>query len=454
MVRKWILLLSVVASLLTACTRPPATRVSGTGIAPVQADSATLTLAARPSEVASGSTTILMIRVEAGNVSMIDIAVKNSRPFGTNIALGETGGYSFTSPVITEETTFVVTAKNAKGERVGTAETTVTVTNPEDLPAAPEVAAPPTTAPEETGLPEGTVRVASLAELQGATTEESTATTILVAGTIICDADPCVRLKAGQTLKAESSNAPAILSADRTNEGDLTTVIELAPDTTLEGIEISGPDIYTAINGIDATLSGTVIIKDVTITGPTANAPLAVRQTVDSGTYALKLDGLTVTGATKPIGLANFEQLEFVNSNLDMNIPDGSRGLIFQTGGTGTVLLNNLTITSAVASDTFTPVSFTNVGADGTLGVTVSNTTITFPNASPEALATARSLAFETNTATGKIAIQTSMSTANSTQATSPEAVVYDVAEGADPATAIFGYVQGTSGDGSSFPER
>jgi hypothetical protein len=461
MFKKWLLALSLLTVLLAACARPPATTtptsVGGIEVSPT-ASSATISLTARPSEVASGSNTILAVRVEEGSVSTVDVAIKGSRPFVTNIALSKTGSYTFTSPVITQDTVFEVTGKDATGATIATAETTILVTlatasTPETtLPAAPTPAPEPVVATP--ALPEGTVQVTNLEQLQTATAEDSTATTIMVAGTITCDADPCVRLKAGQTLMGDTTNGPAILVGDMSAQDSLTTVIELAPDTSVVGLEITGPDIYTAINGVDAELSGIVLVKDVTITGPTANAPLTVRDTAPTGTYSLILEGVTVNEATKAIGIANFAKLEVTNSTFNLNITDNSRGLIFQTANVGSVVLDNVTVNSAVANDAFAPITFTNVGAEGTLGVTVANSTINFPNATPEALATARSIVFEATTATGKIAVQTPVSTGNTTQATAPITVVYDVAEGADPAVVIFGYIQGTLGDGTAFVER
>jgi hypothetical protein len=464
MVQKWLLGLSLLAILFAACGRPPATRTptSVGGIEVVPTGSATVSLTARPEEIASGSNTILAVRVEEGNVSTVDVAIKGNNPFVTNIALSETGSYTFTSPVITQDTIFEVTAKDANGTVVSRAETTVLVNPPvvSTIPTTTETTLPeaPAPAPEpvanEPLLPEGTVQVTDLEQLQAATAEDSTATTIIVSGTITCDADPCVRLKAGQTLTGDTTNGPAVLVGDRSGEGLLTTVIELAPDTSVVGLEIRGPDIYTAINGIDAELSGVILVKDVTITGPTANAPLAVRDTTPTGDYAMILDGVTVNEATRAIGIANFAKLEVTNSTFNLTITDNSRGLIFQTGNVGSVILDNVTVNSAVASETFSPLTFTNVGAEGTLGVTVVNTSINFPDATPEVLATARSVVFESTTATGKIVIQTAVSTGNTTQATTPLTVVYDVTEGADPTLVIFGYIQGTLGDGTPFVER
>lgn len=462
MTQKWLLGLSLLAVLLAACGRPPTTRtptsVGGIEITPT--DDVTVSLSARPIEVVRGSNTVLAVRVEEGSVSTVDVAIKGSTPFVTNIALSETGSYTFTSPVLTQDTIFEVTAKDASGSIIATAETTVLV-NPSTASTTPtpETSLPeaPTPAPEpvveEPLLPEGTVQVTSLEQLQAATAEDSTATTIIVSGTITCDADPCVRLKAGQTLMGDTTNGPDVLVGDRAGADLLTTVIELAPDTSVVGLGINGPDIYTAINGIDGQLSGVILIKDVTITGSTANAPLAVRDTATNGTYSMILENVTINEATRPIGIANFAELEVTDSTFNLNITDNSRGLLFQTGTVGSVVLENVTVNSAVASETFAPVTFTNVGAEGTLGVTISNSTINFPGATPEALATARSIVLE-STMTGKIAVQTPTSTGNTTQATSPLTVVYDVAEGADPALVILGYIQGTLGDGTAFVER
>lgn len=488
-------------SVLTACSRPPATTTptSAGGITITPSGDVSISLTARPSEVPSGSSTVLAIQVESGTVSTVDVAIKGSRPFVTNIALSASGTYTFTSPVITQDTTFVVIAKDMAGTGVATAETVVltstttattepaTPTDPAPTDPAPTEPAPtepaptepaptepapvvtteptpeppatpePTTEPVETagtsqeGVPEGAVRVGNLAELQAATSAEGTATTIMVTGTLTCDADPCVRLKAGQTLMGETG---AVLLADRTNEGDLTTVIELAPDTSVVGLEISGPDIYTAINGVDTELSGTVLVRDVSITSPTSNAPVTIRDGDGAGSYTLLVDGLTIAETTRSVSFADFEKLELTNSTINLNITDNSRGLIFQTSSSGTVQIDNLAVSSVTASEEFTPLYFTNSGSEGTLGVTLSNTVIVFPTADPDMLAAARSIEFSSNTETGKIAIQTPASLGNTTQATSPLTVVYDVREGTDPASVIIGYVQGKLGDGTDFAER
>jgi hypothetical protein len=472
---KWASLFLLI-TLLAACNRPPATTTPGINVSPVNSN-VRVSLTARPGEVPSGSSTVLAIQVEAGEVSTVEVAIKGSRAFVTNIALSEGGSYSFTSPLITQDTIFVVTAKDATGTPVATAETTVlvgtlttqvqtpeTAPTPEATPVpTPEATPTPETTPAEAapvepagtsqeGLPEGAVRVGNLAELQTATSEEATATTIMVAGTITCDADPCVRLKSGQTLMGEGG--VGVLMADRTNEGDLTTVIELAPDVSVVSLEISGPDIYTAINGIDSELSGTVFIKDVSITSPSSNAPITVRDSESAGSYTLLIDGLTVAETTKAISFADFEKLELTKSTFNLNISDNSRGIIFQTSTSGTVLLDNVAVSSTLASETFTPLSFTNVGSEGTLGVTLSNTMIVFPTATPEALAVARSIGLESSTGTGKIAIATPTSIGNTTQALSPLTVVYDARDSADPLAVIIGYIQGALGDGTAFAER
>lgn len=471
--------------LLAAC-RPPATRTGGVTVVPT--GEASISFSARPVEVPSGTSTVLAIQVTKGSVSTVEVAVKGSRPFVTNVALSETGNYNFTSPVITQDTTFVVTGKDASGTPVATAETIVLVANPtaqattaEATPTpeatltpegAPEPTATtpePTPAPETTpapeatpaepaptgtsqeGVPQGAVRVGNLAELQAAVSPESTVTTIMVAGTITCDADPCVRLKQGQTIMGETG---AVLLADRTNEGDLTTVIELAPDSSVVGLELTGPDIYTAINGVDSELSGTILIRNVSITSPTNNAPITIRDSDATGSYTLLIDGLTIAETTRAISFADFERLELTNSTINLNISDNPRGIIFQTSTSGTVLVDNLAVSSTQASEAFTPVNFVNVGAEGTLGVTVSNSVIVFPTATPETLAVARSFGLESSTATGKIAIQTISSVGNTTQALSPLTVVYDARASADPSTVILGYIQGTLGDGTAFAER
>ncbi|MGL4611061.1 MAG: hypothetical protein ACRCYY_15515 [Trueperaceae bacterium] len=357
----------------------------------------------------------------------------------------DTASSETTTETGTDETSIEATEPSTELEGTGTDSAdaaTSEASSEETLPDVPAL---------EEGLPEGTIRVTNLEELQAATAEDSTATTLMVAGSITCDADPCVRLKAGQTLMGEDG---AVLNADRSGDGNLTTVIELASDSSVQNLEISGPDIYTAINGVDAELTGTIVIRDVVVNGPTANAPFAIRETASSGTYTLSISNLTMNEINRSMAIANFGQLEITNSSFNLNISDNSRGLIFQTGGVGSVLLDNVTVSSTLASDNFIPVVFHHVGSEGTLGVTVSNTSVNFPDAAPDALANARSFIFEAATTTGQIAVQTSMSTGNTTEATAPYTVVYDVPEGANPALVILGYLQGSSGDDTAFPER
>jgi hypothetical protein len=478
--------------LVLAACRPPAARNNGgvTVTPTANADmtaNADISFTARPSEVASGSSTVLAVQVTEGSVSTVDVALKGSRPFVINIALSENGNYSFTSPVVTQDTTFVVTGKDASGNVVATSETIVLVnpaaqgvtpevpvtpeatptTTPEGsatppttpaTPATPEVAATPeapvtpeapaTPATSQEGVAEGAVRVGTLAELQAATAEDSTATTIIVAGTITCDADPCVRLKAGQTLMGE---AGAVLLGDRSNDGDLTTLVELAPDVSVVGLELTGPDIYTAINAVDAELSGTVLIKDVTITSPTSNAPITVRDSDAAGDYTLLIEGLTVAETVKAISFADFTNLELKGSTINLNVSDNPRGLIFQTNGSGSVLVDNLAVSSTLAAETFTPVNFVNVGT-GALEVTLSNSVLVFPTATPETLAVARSFGLESSNG-GTMTI-TEASTGNTTQALSPLTVIYDVRGATEPTTVITGSVQGTLGDGTAFAVR
>jgi Bacterial Ig domain len=294
-----------------------------------------------------------------------------------------------------------------------------------------------------TALPADTRLVSSLAELTTAL-DDVAVKTIIVKGTIGCNIDNCIRFKAGQTLTGSATVAGVVVTnpgakIDVTVAGDEPTdptqnnitAIVLAANAKVEGIEISGRDIYTAINGRAIDLSGTLTIKNVKIVGPTSNAPFAIR--FEDGDafgayYALNVDGLTVTNATYPMGLSAFSSLEFKNSSVAMNIAYAPSvrefGISFHAYGDATVVVDKLKVTSSTGSADFSPVKFAQSSGGGIYNIMMSNTDVNF--AQGVDLATAN--AFFVNhgnpqTPGGKIVINTANSKGNTTNSTAPDKV-------------------------------
>jgi hypothetical protein len=315
-----------------------------------------------------------------------------------------------------------------------------------------------------TPLPGNTRIVRSLADLTTAT-GDAAVETILIGDTIRCNVDNCITLGEGQTLTGgatvegiEVSNPAARIQArvDGDEPTDPTqnniTVIELAPNTTLEAIEISGRDIYTAINGRAVDLSGTLTIRNVEIGGPTSNAPFAIRFDGDGGDafgsyYTLNVDSLNITNATNPIGINAFSSLEFKNSTIGMNIEyaPSSRefGISFHAYGDATALVDNLEVSSSTGNTNFSPVKFAQSSGGGVYTFTLSNTDVNF--AGGVDLATAN--AFFVNhgnpqTPGGKIVMNTADSKGNTTNSTAPDKAKFIATGQANSASWIEGQLE------------
>lgn len=297
-----------------------------------------------------------------------------------------------------------------------------------------------------TALPAGTLIADTLDEINNA----PAAATILWAGEITCIEDEdddlneahCVLLKANQKLLGTGvvagvtvTNPSAKLIINLT-DGSITgaiTGIKLANGVTIEGLEISGEaaEFYTGISGKAVNLSGTITLKNVSIVGPTLNAPFTVRFDGDGGDafgsyYTLNVDGLSVTNATNPIGINAFSSLEFKNSTIGMNIDYAPSvrefGISFHAYGDATAVVDNLDVSSSTGDANFSPVKFAQSSGGGVYNFTLSNTDVNF--AQGVDLATAN--AFFVNhgnpqTPGGKIIMNTANSKGNTTNSTAPD---------------------------------
>jgi hypothetical protein len=257
-----------------------------------------------------------------------------------------------------------------------------------------------------TALPENTVVATTLEDIQEATTPASAVTTIIVSGTIVCETDRPVVLKSGQTLTGASEIAGVTLTGTATFDatvsggnpgGTKITVITLAPDTTVEGLEITGDDLFSALNGVAVNLrepgspadnptASTVTVRNVTITGTTVDAPFKIEFTGPPAEdfeayYDLTIDNLTFSGvAGKPIGFSAFEDLEFRNSEIEIS-PDatGETGVSLRAyGGPTSVIVEGVTLNSGKGGAGFSPLEVGQSSAGGVLTATVKDTTVTF----------------------------------------------------------------------------
>lgn len=303
-------------------------------------------------------------------------------------------------------------------------------------------------------LPANTVIVSDLAGLTAATATGSTATTIIVNGTITCGPADCVSLQPGQKLVGAGvvdgvtlsgvAKLVATVSADESTppENNNITVIKLAADSTVEGIEISGRDIFTAIVGqaVELRKAGspaadpvpsTVTIKNVKIVGPTSNAPLSIKFSGPPAEefeayYDLNIDGLTVTDvAANPVGISAFSSLVFKNSNIAINASaSGTTGISLRAySGPTTATVENVTITSAKGGADFSPLEIGQSSAGGVLTATVKDTSVTFADDIDK-----QNGAFpfyfnfgNNNPGSGKIIVENS--TGNTSNTTSPDPV-------------------------------
>lgn len=402
--------------------------VTTTGPQPRAADKAVTTLAGVP-VVGGGTATGLAVTTDK-------LVFENGTP--QKVAGSETGGVA----VVEANGNFTFTpADGFTGAAsfkysVGTAEGTVTVT--------------------VNALPDNTVVARSLQDLNDATSPTSTVTTIILGDMIVCDADPCIRLKTGQTLQGSGtvagvslSNPNAKLDANRSDAGELTTVIELAPDTTVEGLEISGEDLFSGIRGRDVDLSGTINIKDVTLVGPATNALLTIRHedgTAFGSFYTLNVEGLTVTGANRPIGVSGFSSLNFKDSTVGIDItyaPNSAEfGLSFHAYGDATAVVENIDVVSEQGNPEFAPMKFAQSSGGGVYNLTVANNDVSFADGVD--LATVNAYFFNygnTSPTTGKIVLNAA-STGNTTEASSTGATRFSVTGGAPVSSRIEGQVE------------
>jgi hypothetical protein len=333
-------------------------------------------------------------------------------------------------------------------------------------------------------LPANTVLIrgesaTSLDDLRAATALASSTTTIMISGTIPCDDEAdCVVLKPNQRLVGagvvDGVTLEGIARIDVTSAqpedtppgNNDSTAITLAAGVTVEGIEVSGRDIFSAILGSSLNLvepgtgdPSTVTIRSVTVSDQTSNRPLRIGGSVGS-LYNLVVDKLTVRNAAVTFGFGTFETLTFTDSEIEFaaTVQDiegstfvtASKGLSIISEGTATVLLDDVDVRSATARETFTPIFLAHGSAGGTVTVTVTNSDVTFPGATPTQLAEAASFGFDYENSEdpprgGMIDIQTEGSTNNSSEG---GGIVTYLAEAPNtPATKIRGHIQGTPAD-------
>ncbi len=306
-----------------------------------------------------------------------------------------------------------------------------------------------------TPLPADTKIAKTLADLEDATLPTSSVKTILVSGTITCGPQDCIQLKGGQKLLGtgviEGVTLAGVAKLDATvsvaesippTENNI-TVIKLAPNSSVEGIEISGRDIFSAISGqavelrqpgspADNPTPSTVTIKNVKIVGPTSDAPFTIRFTGPTAGeefeayYDLNIDGLTVTEVgTKSIGIVAFSSLEFKNSTIAISASGTAEtGVTVRAySGPVTATIETVTFTSAKGGAAFSPLEVAQNSGGGVLEVTVKDTTVTFADEVDKLNAFPFYFNFgNPGAGAGKIVINTA-STGNTSNTTSPDSV-------------------------------
>jgi hypothetical protein len=259
-------------------------------------------------------------------------------------------------------------------------------------------------------VPATTAIVGTFAELKTATATASTVETIILAGTIVCEEDPCAGLEVGQKLLGSGTVAGLTLvnpgaKLDATRAGDESTppednnitVVELAANSSVEDLEISGRDMFTAINGVavnlrepsssvDDPVPSAVSLKNVNIVGATSNAPFSIKFTgppaeAFEAYYDLDIDGLTITNvAANPVGISAFSSLELRNSTIAIDASVlGQTGITVRAySGPATAVIENLTVTSAKGAPDFSPLEIGQSSAGGVFTATLKDTTVTF----------------------------------------------------------------------------
>jgi hypothetical protein len=329
-------------------------------------------------------------------------------------------------------------------------------------------------------LPANTVIVSDLVGLRSATATASTATTIIINGTISCNDDvDCIVLQPGQRLVGagviDGVTLGGAAKLDLTSADPETPVpndnnitgIKLAKGVIVEGLEISGRDIYTAIRGeavgfLDPgetpnEATQLVTIKNVKIVGPTSNSPIAFSETTQDSIYFMVIDNLTVENASRSATFVDFRELTITNSTFNFNLASGN-GLSLISEGMSELTLDKVTVNSSVAAGALSAIRVTQADDNEVMTVTVKDTAVNFTNDTDDttpfdlAAAVAFNFTYGANVTPapedGRLNILTAASTGNTTNATSGDAVQYEVTEDAtnpaEPDAVITGYIQGT----------
>jgi hypothetical protein len=416
--KQWSFLFVVCAMLLAACADTGA--VGGV-------ETVSVTLTADTTEVpAEGGSVTLTASIEGEGTTSVEFAEIDQ---ATALAVDDTPEDGFGAVVdVVPPTSYIAVAKNAEGATIGTSNAvavTAIGTEPEPEPTDPEPTDPAPTDPSEPGgpIPDDAVLATTPEEINAA---PAGATIVLTQG-ITCAADPCITLKDGQSLLGGSDGqlltTPGVsVTSSLPTVGAQSTVVVMANDTAVEGIEFNGEDIYQAINA-SATVTGAVTVRNVSITTPTANDPVSI-----NSTGAVTLENLAFT-STRPVFIEGFSSATLTGLQLTINRAATATGaaLTVVSGQDSTVVLEGLELTTNLGGEgkdgvlVQSGVLSTDAGA---MTVTVRDSTVTFPVAD-----IATSVAFNFNiVGVGSLAIQEPESIGNSTNSTYIFKATYDPA--------------------------
>lgn len=389
-------------------------------------ETVTVTLTADTTEVpAEGSSVTLTASIEGEGATSVEFAEIDQ---ATTVAVDDIPDDGFTAVVeVAPPKSYIAVAKNAEGETIGTSEVvavTVTPTDPgpdPNPPTQPPTPEPP--APEPGGpIPPDAVLATSPEQVNAA----PAGATIVLTQDITCAVDPCITLKDnqkllggkdGQLLTTPGVKITTSIPADAVTKS---TVVRLANNTSIEGIDFDGDDIYQAINA-SAEVTGTVTVRNVAISTPTANNPIDMKST-----GAVTLENLAFT-TTRAVFIEGFSSVTLSGLQLTINRAATSTGaaLTVVSGQQSTVTLEGLELTTnlgGTGKDAVLVQSGILPTDAGAMTVTVKDSSVTFP--APD-LAT--SVAFNFNlVGTGSLAIQTAESTGNNTNSTYAFKATYD----------------------------
>jgi hypothetical protein len=417
---KWTLLFIAGVMFLAAC--------SDTGTVG-GVETVTVTLAADVAEVAAiGGSVTLTATIKGEGVTSVEFAEIDQ---ATALAIDDVADDGYTAILeVTPPKTYLAVAKNAEGAAIGTSDTVTvaaTGTTPEPPVPGPTPPTPPGPTPPTPPAPGGPIPAdAVLATTPDEVNAAPAGATIVLTQDLTCAVDPCITLKENQKLlggkDGQLLTTPGIKITTSIPTDTLTksTVVRLANGTSVEGIDFAGDDIYQAINA-PTEVTGTVTVRNVAISTPTANNPIDMKST-----GALTLENLTFT-TTRSVLLEGFSSATLRGLQLTINRPPTSVGAAFTiiSGQESTVILEGLKLTTSPGGtnkDGVLVQSGVLTTDTGAMTVTVKDSTVTFPAAD---LAT--SIAFNFNVVgTGLMTIQEPESTGNTTNSTYIFKATYD----------------------------